>query len=70
MTGMSWVKASVARVMKQRADGPSEAQLSDLHDSYVWHANAAVSARRDYLASNLAQEFLDEALALLVRPHR
>jgi hypothetical protein len=61
---------TVARVMKQRADGPRDAQLSDLHDSYLWHVNAAVSAGREHLASNLAQDFFDEALEFLVSSHR
>ena len=54
-------------MMKHRADGPFDAELTDLHDSYVWHVNAAVSAGRDDLAWSLAQEFLDEGLELLLR---
>jgi hypothetical protein len=71
MTGMSSRQASVAvgemMMTKQPADGPLDAALTELHDSYVWHANAAVSAGRDDLAWNMAQEFPDEALELLVR---
>lgn len=54
-------------MMKHRADGPFDAELTDLHDSYVWHVNAAVSAGRDDLAWSLAQEFLDEGLEMLLR---
>jgi len=42
-------------------------ELTDLHDSYVWQTNAAVSAGRDDLAANLAQEFVDEALEHFLR---
>jgi hypothetical protein len=54
-------------MMKQRADDPIDEELTELHDAYVWHANAAVSAGHDDLAWELAQEFPDEALELLVR---
>ncbi|GAC1611176.1 MAG: hypothetical protein NVS3B26_22340 [Mycobacteriales bacterium] len=56
--------------MKQPPDNPVAAELTKLHDSYVWHANAAVTAGRDDLASQLAKEFPDEALALPVRSRR
>lgn len=54
-------------MMKQRADDPFDTELTELHDAYVWQANAAASAGRDDLAWELAQEFPDEALELLVR---
>lgn len=52
---------------KQPEDQPLDAELIELHDSYVWHANAAVSAGRNDLAWDVAQEFPDKALELLVR---
>jgi hypothetical protein len=54
-------------MMKQRLDDPLDDELTELHDLYVWQANAAVSTGRDDLAWELAQEFPDEALELLVR---
>ena len=55
-------------MMNQRAAGsPLDAELGELHDSYVRGVNAAVSAGRDDLIWNLAQEYPDEALMLLVR---
>lgn len=56
-------------MMMQRADGPLDVELVELHDSYVRRVNAAVSAGRDDLAWNVAQEFPDEALPLLIRGH-
>lgn len=54
-------------MMKQRAaDSPLDAELVELHDSYVRGVNAAVSSGRDDLAWDLAQEYPDEALMLLV----
>ena len=54
-------------MMNQRAaDGPLDAGLVELHDSYVQGVNAAVSAGRYDLAWDLAQEYPDEALMLLV----
>lgn len=34
-------------MMKHRTDSPFDAKLTNLHDSYVWHVNAAVSAGHD-----------------------
>ncbi|GAC1607877.1 MAG: hypothetical protein NVS3B26_02610 [Mycobacteriales bacterium] len=53
--------------MTRRADGPLDAELTELHESYVWRANAAVSAGRDDLAWKAADEFAEEALELIVR---
>ena len=55
---------------RQPADDPLSVELTELRDSYVWHANAAVSAGRDDLARNISQDFPDEALGLLVRSRR
>lgn len=54
-------------MVKQLQSEPFDAELIELHDSYVWQVNAAVSAGRDDLVWSLAQEFPDEALDLLVR---
>ena len=54
-------------MMKQPAQRPLDEALTELHDAYVWHVNAAVSAGRDGLASEVAEEFLDEAVEVLVR---
>jgi len=54
--------------MTQRAAGsPLDAELVELHDFYVRGVNAAVSTGRDDVAWDLAQEYPDEALTLLVR---
>jgi len=54
-------------MMKQReADSPLDAELLELHDFYVRGVNAALSAGRDDLAWDLAQDYPDEALTLLV----
>ena len=41
-------------------------QLRALHDSYVWEVNAAVGAGRLDLVRELSDQFLDQALELLV----
>ena len=53
--------------MMQPANSPYDVELVELHESYVWQVNAAVSAGSDDLAWDLAQDFPDEALELLVR---
>jgi hypothetical protein len=40
-------------------------QLQALHDSYVWEVNAAVGEGRLDLVWQLADDYLDEALAFL-----
>ena len=40
-------------------------QLTRLHETYVWYVNAAVGEGRYDLVDQLADEYLDEALALL-----
>ena len=40
-------------------------QLTRLHETYVWHVNAAVGEGRFDLVDQLADEYLDEALALM-----
>ena len=42
-----------------------EQQLRDLHDTYVWEANAAIGEDRVDLLGELADEFMDRALALM-----
>ena len=54
-------------MVKQLDGEPFDAELTELHDSYVWRVNAAVSAGRDDLVCSLSQEFPDEAMDLLVR---
>jgi hypothetical protein len=49
------------------ADSRRDAELIALHDAYVRQVNAAVSADRDALASDLAQDFSDDAQELLAR---
>lgn len=51
-------------------DGSLDAELTALHDAYVWRINEAVSAGRDDVAWTLSQEFPDEALKVLVRAHQ
>jgi hypothetical protein len=51
-------------MMKQRHDALIDAELARLHDSYIWHVNAAVTAGHDDLARDLAEELPDEALDL------
>ena len=54
-------------MIKQPAAGsPLDAELIELHDFYVRGVNAALSAGRDDLAWDLAQDYPDEALMLLV----
>ncbi len=53
--------------MKRPDDDIHDAELTALHDAYIWQANAAVSAGNDDVAWTLAQDFPDEALVLLVR---
>jgi hypothetical protein len=57
-------------MMRQPADGPLDCELVELHDSYVWHVNAAVSAGCDDVAVNVAREFIDVALQRLTGSHR
>jgi hypothetical protein len=40
-------------------------QLTRLHETYVWYVNAAVGEGRFDLVQKLADEYLDEALALI-----
>ena len=40
-------------------------ELRTLHETYVWHVNAAVAAGNRRLAEHLAQRYADEALELL-----
>jgi hypothetical protein len=40
-------------------------RLRALHEAYVWRVNAAVAAGRPELARALADEYSDEALAVL-----
>jgi hypothetical protein len=49
------------------ADGRLDAELIALHDAYVRQVNAAVSAGRDGLAWDLARDFPEDALEVLVR---
>jgi hypothetical protein len=42
-----------------------EDQLRDLHDRYTWEVNAAVGEGRLDLVWQLAEEYVDEALATL-----
>lgn len=56
-------------MMKQPANSPLDAELVELHQSYVWQVNAAVAEGSDDLASDLAQGFPDEALSILLRSH-
>ena len=44
--------------------GGSE-QLRELHETYVWQVNAAVGAGRLDLVWEFADQYLDQALALL-----
>ena len=40
-------------------------QLRELHDSYLWKVNAAVGVGRLDVVSQLADQYFDEALALI-----
>jgi len=40
-------------------------ELARLHETYVWHVNAAVGEGRMDLVERLADEYLEEALGLL-----
>ena len=40
-------------------------QLQELHDSYVWEVNAAVGEGRLDLVWQLADDYLDKALAMI-----
>jgi hypothetical protein len=40
-------------------------QLRELHDAYVWEVNAAVGEGRLDLVWQLADDYVDEALALI-----
>jgi len=40
-------------------------RLRELHELYVWQVNAAVEAGRDDLVAELADEYLEDALAEL-----
>ena len=40
-------------------------QLRELHDTYVWQVNAAIGEDRLDLVNELADEYLDQALALI-----
>ena len=42
-------------------------RLRELHELYVWQVNAAVEEGRDDLVEQLADEYLEEALAELAR---
>jgi hypothetical protein len=50
---------------KSPGDRQVDAELIALHDAYVRQVNAAVSADRDGLARDLAQDFSDDARELL-----
>ena len=54
-------------MMRQPAGSPLDTELVELHDFYVGQVNAAVEAGRDDLVWDLAQDFPDEALELLLR---
>jgi hypothetical protein len=51
-------------MMKHQADDALDVELARLHDSYIWHVNAAVTAGHDELARDFAEELPDEALDL------
>jgi len=40
-------------------------RLRELHELYVWQINAAVEAGRDDLVAELAEEYTEDALAVL-----
>jgi hypothetical protein len=40
-------------------------QLRELHDTYVWHVNAAVGEGRLDLVRELADEYVDRAMELM-----
>lgn len=42
-----------------------EKQLRELHDTYAWEVNAAIGEGRPDLVRQLADDFLDQALALM-----
>ena len=52
---------------QRRQDSPADLELAELHDVYVWSANAALTAGRDDLAWAAVQDFPDQALEVLVR---
>jgi hypothetical protein len=47
------------------ADDEHADRLRKLHDAYVWQVNSAIAAGRPDLARELADEYADEAMALL-----
>jgi hypothetical protein len=47
-------------------DGETQ-RLRELHELYVWQVNAAVEEGRDDLVAELAEEYLDAAVAELAR---
>ena len=53
--------------MMKRPDSPLDAELTALHDAYTWQVNAALAQGREDLAAEVAQDFPDDALALLVQ---
>jgi hypothetical protein len=42
--------------------------LERLHETYVWHVNAAVAEGRMDLVDELAREYEEEALRLMTTP--
>jgi len=52
---------------QRRKDSPADLELAELHDAYVWSANAALTAGRDDLARAAVQDYADEALEVLVQ---
>ena len=57
-------------MMNKSDDWALDAELTQLHDSHIWHANAAVAAGRDDVAWSGALEFPDEALRLIIHSRR
>jgi hypothetical protein len=53
------------RVRRQSQVG-DQGRLRELHDSYVWEVNAAIGDGRTDLAWQLADDFLDSALRLVI----
>src|SRR5215211_7926432 len=58
------VGAGLEAVAMIPVDGESQ-RLRELHELYIWHVNAAVEEGRDDLVAELADEYLEAALAEL-----
>ena len=41
-------------------------QMTDLHEQYIWHVNSAVAENRMDLVQRLNEEYVEEALRLIV----